>query len=200
MSTWMSRLFYCYSYLTRMKIAFVLYDGITMLDFIGIYDPLTRLRHFMDDLELSIHAMTPTIADSFGLQVGVDHVQTNLASYDVLVIPGGFGTRALIADKAFLEWIKTAKSVPLKTSICTGSLILGAAGFLEGRTATTHFEEYEALEAYCHAVSKERIVEDEDVITAGAVASSLDLGLYLCQKWVGEENTAWIRRRMDYHG
>lgn len=183
-----------------MKIAFILYDGITMLDFIGIYDPLTRLHKFIDDLELTTHAFSHTIQDSFGLKVQVDHEQADLSSYDVIVVPGGFGTRALMEHDAFIEWIKTANAVPMKTSICTGSLILGAAGMLEGRRATTHFEEYDALKDYCKEVRKDRIVEDRDVITAGAVASSLDLGLYLCEKWVGIEKTNWIRGRMDYHG
>jgi cyclohexyl-isocyanide hydratase len=75
---------------------------------------------------------------------------------------------------------------------------LGSAGFLKNKTATTNFNEYKTLENYCDDVVKYRIVDDGNVITAGAVASSLDLGLYLCEKLVGSEKTKEIRKSMDY--
>jgi cyclohexyl-isocyanide hydratase len=112
-------------------------------------------------------------------------IPTSLSGYDVLIVPGGVGTRTLINNQHFIEWIKTAQVAPLKVSICTGSLILGAAGFLKDKVATTHFSEYDALQPSCRQVSTARIVEDEDVITAGAVAASIDLGLYLCEKCAG---------------
>ena len=99
-----------------------------------------------------------------------------------------------------MSWIKTAEKVKYKISICTGSLILGAAGFLKEKKATTHFDEYETLKPYCKEVLKERIVDDGNVITAGAVSSSLDLGLYLCHKWAGEDAKQEVRKRMDYQG
>jgi transcriptional regulator GlxA family with amidase domain len=114
----------------------------------------------------------------------------------VIIIPGGFGTRQLQHDRNFIQWIKTAENVKYKISVCTGSLILGAAGFLKDRKATTNFLEYETLEPYCQEVVKDKIVEDNDVITAGAVAASIDLGLYLCRKWAGEEAENHIRIRM----
>jgi transcriptional regulator GlxA family with amidase domain len=79
-------------------------------------------------------------------------------------------------------------------------LILGAAGFLNGKKATTNYQEYETLKPYCKEVLKNRIVEDENIITAGAVSSSIDLGLYLCGKWAGENAKNEIRKRMDYKG
>ena len=119
--------------------------------------------------------------------------------YDAVIIPGGKGTRELMHDEAFLEWIKTAKNIPLKISVCTGSLIMGAAGFLQGKKATTHFDALELLAPYCKEVVDSRIVEDGDCITAGAVSSSIDLGLYLCRKWAGDEadiisDIRWIIR------
>ncbi|MBT8219920.1 MAG: DJ-1/PfpI family protein [Bacteroidia bacterium] len=183
-----------------MKIAFILFDGVTMLDFIGIYDPISRLHKFLPDLKISTCAYTEEIQDSFGLTMKVDVIQPDLSNFDVIIVPGGYGTRKLQKNNAFLTWIRTAEQVPLKVSICTGSLILGAAVFLVGKKATTHFDEYESLERYCEEVMRQRIVEDEGVITAGAVSSSLDLGLYLCEKWAGKEATKWIRKRMDYHG
>ncbi len=183
-----------------MKIAYVLFDGITLLDFIGVYDPICRLRSqgHIPDLSWDLCAFTPTVTDGFGLEMKVDKVQPNLGEYDLVIVPGGFGTRSLQNDALFVEWLRSAQPVPLKASVCTGALLLGAADMLKGRRATTHFNEYQALEAYCETVVRERIVDDGTVITAGAVASSLDLGLYLCEKLAGPEATAQIQKSMDY--
>jgi len=116
----------------------------------------------------------------------------------MIIIPGGYGTRKLQFDKEFIEWIKTAKNAEYKISICTGSLLLGAADFLRDRIATTHYNEYETLKKHCKTVSKNRIVDDCNTITAGAVASSVDLGLYICEKLIGQSNTEEIRKSMDY--
>jgi transcriptional regulator GlxA family with amidase domain len=185
-----------------MKIAFILFNGITLLDLIGIYDPITRLRsmQYMPDLAWDICSFTPTSQDSFGLEVKPTSVNESLAGYDAIVVPGGHGTRTLQNDEAFIHWIRTAANASYKLSICSGSLILGAAGFLENKKATTHFAEYDILQQYCGDVIRERIVEDGDVITAGAVSSSIDLGLYLCKKWAGAEAQEAIRKKMDYHG
>ena len=74
------------------------------------------------------------------------------------------------------------------------------SGFLKDKKATTNFLEYETLEPYCKEVLRDRIVDDNNVITAGAVTSSIDLGLYLCKKWAGQEAQEFIRKRLDYHG
>jgi cyclohexyl-isocyanide hydratase len=181
-----------------MKIAYVVFEGITWLDLIGIYDPISRLKsHFLPDLSWDICSLMSSVRDNHGLQMQATAVNTSLSGYDVLIVPGGVGTRKLIHDPLFIEWIRTAQTVSHKISICTGSLILGAAGFLKGKAATTHFSEYQTLQPYCREVLRERIVEDGEVITAGAVAASLDLGLYLCRKWVGQEAESDIRKRMN---
>jgi len=183
-----------------MKIAYITFNGITWLDFIGIYDPLSRLKsmNYLPALSWDICAFTNTVSDHFGLEIKPTGVQNNLSEYDVLVIPGGMGTRKLQFDEPFIQWIKTAETTKYKISVCTGSLILGAAGFLKDKKATTNFQEYEALRPYCKEVLTDRVVEDSGVITAGAVSSAIDLGLYLCEKWAGPEAKKEIARRMDY--
>jgi transcriptional regulator GlxA family with amidase domain len=183
-----------------MKIAYILFNDITLLDFIGLYDPISRLKnHFMPGLHWDTIAFTTEIKDNNGITLIPDKVGTSLAAYDMVFIPGGKGTRRLIQDIPFMKWIKSANDVPLKTSVCTGSLIWGAAGILQRRKATTHFAEYETLKNFGCDVLAQRIVDDGDTITAGAVASSLDLGLYLCNKWCGPEAEEIIRKKMDYH-
>lgn len=183
-----------------MKIAFVIFNGITWLDFIGIYDAVSRLRSmkFLPELLWDICSFTESVADNHGLQVVPQKVRPSLAEYDVIVVPGGHGTRTLIADNDFLEWIRGGKNASYKISICTGSLILGAAGFLATKKATTNFLEYENLRPYCSEVVREKIVDDGDVITAGAVTASIDLGLYLCEKWAGKHARDVIEERMGY--
>ncbi len=183
-----------------MKVAFVLFNGITMLDFVGFYDPVSRLKSqgYIPNLSWDFCSFTDTVQDSFGLSIGSTRVRQSLDAYDLIFVPGGFGTRALLNDRDFLNWLKTAQNVPHKISVCTGSLLLGAAGFLQDRMATTNFKEYERLKQYCPNVQKVRIVEDRNVITAGAVAASLDLGLYVCEKFAGVEAREAIRANMDY--
>lgn len=183
-----------------MEIAYILYDNLTLLDFVGFYDPVTRLRSmkFLPDLSWRLCATKDTVIDSFGLHIRVDQVTPDLSEFDAIFIPGGLGSRSLQYDEAFIGWLQTAEKVPWKISVCTGSLLLGAAGFLKGKKATTHFDEYDTLGPYCETVVKERIVADGQLITGGAVAASLDLGLYMCSRWAGPEAAGAIQTRMHY--
>jgi transcriptional regulator GlxA family with amidase domain len=185
-----------------MKLAYILFDGITWLDLVGLYDPISRLKsmNYRPDLSWDFCSISPSAKDNFGLEVQATQIKGSLAGYDALIVPGGHGTRRLKEDKVFMEWIKSAAPAKYKISVCTGSLILGAAGFLTHKTATTHFREYDTLKPYCRQVSTQRIVEDNDTITAAAVSASIDLGLYLCRKWAGRDAEGEIRLQMDYHG
>ena len=185
-----------------MKIAFIIFDGITWLDLVGIYDPITRLRSqgYLPGLHWEFCSLTSAATDNFGFSALPTLVNPSLETFDAIVVPGGSGTRALMHDQPFIDFLLTGGNAKYKISICTGSLLLGAAGWLKGKTATTHFSSYEILEPLCGAVSRERIVEDGNVITAGAVAASLDLGLFLCDKWSGPEARKSIARSMNYQG
>jgi len=185
-----------------MHIGYIIFEGITWLDFIGIYDPLSRLKsmNFIPGLHWEICAYSPTSRDHFGLEIKPTQIRESLHGFDAIIVPGGHGTRILLHDPDFIAWIKTSDEKATKISICTGSLILGAAGYLTGKKATTNYNEYETLKPYCKEVLKDRIVEDGNLITAGAVSASIDLGLYLCDKWSGPQAAAEIRKKMDYRG
>ena len=176
-----------------MKAAFVVFDRMTSLDFVGFYDPVSRLKsmRIMDDFGRQV-------VDDRGLRLEADAVGEPLGSYDMLFVPGGFGTRHLQHDAGFLDWLKTARAVPLKVSVCTGALLLGAAGFLQGRRATTHPSAYEELEPYCSEVVRERVVDEGDVITARGVSSAIDMGLHLVQRLAGAEARDRVAAQMDY--
>jgi cyclohexyl-isocyanide hydratase len=108
------------------------------------------------------------------------------------------GTRPQQQDRTFIDWLRTAAPVKLKVSVCTGSLLLGAAGFLKGRRATTHPSAYQELEPYCKTVVKERVVDEGDIITARGVSSSIDAGLHVVERLAGPEARERIAQQMDY--
>ena len=184
----------------KLRIAFIIYDGMTSLDFIGVYDPITRLKTmgFMPDLVWEICARSEEVYDSTGLRFIATKVGEPLHRYDMVVVPGGFGSRELLDDEKFIGWLRTAAPCRFKVSVCTGALLLGAAEFLKGKKATTHRGAFNELERFCDKVVDERVVDEGDVMTARGVTSSIDLGLYLCEKLGGAEAKERIRQQMDY--
>jgi len=138
------------------------------------------------------------VTDELGMRVSVNVVKPDLSVYDLVFIPGGAGTRKLKDDVEFINWIRTAESVEYKLSVCTGALIWGAAGFLKDKKATTNPNAYELLEPYCLELIKSRIVKDGKVITAGGVATSIDLGLYIIELFAGIEAVSVVKKQLDY--
>jgi transcriptional regulator GlxA family with amidase domain len=183
-----------------MKAALVVFDGMTMLDFIGFYDAVTRLPRmgFMSDFSWNVCAMSSPVRDERGLGLVADRVGATLEGYDLLYVPGGMGTRKLQHDSEFVAWLKTAERAQYKVSVCTGALLLGAAGFLRGLTATTHPSALEELEPYCDEVVRARIVDQGAIVTAGGVSASIDLGLHMVERLAGAEARARIAQQMDY--
>jgi len=183
-----------------MKAALVLFDRMTALDFFGFYDPVTRLKSMdiMPDFEWRLCATTRQVTDDRGACMLADAVSESLADYDLLFIPGGLGTRELRHDKTFIEWLSSAAPVKLKISVCTGALLLGAAGWLRDRRATTHPGAFGELAPYCAKVVDERVVDEGNVITARGVSASIDLGLHVVERLAGAEARARVARQMDY--
>lgn len=184
-----------------MKAAFVLFDRLTALDFVGVYDPVTRLRtmELMPDFAWRLCAWTDPVTDDRGLRMTPDLVREPLSDFDILIVPGGPGTRTLMHEPAFVDWLRTAAPVPLKASVCTGALLLGAAGFLCGKRATTHPSAVAELAPFCAEVANERIVDAGNIITAAGVTAAIDLGLYLVQCLAGADARARVARQIDYH-
>jgi len=183
-----------------MKIAFVIYDQMTTLDFIGVYDPIARLKTmgFIKDLSWEICAYSEKVHDGYGLEIIPTQVGQDLSVYDLVVVPGGVNTLDLLQDAPFLNWLATAKQCPLKASVCSGALLFGKLGFLKGKKATTHPSFLNELKPFCSQVLSDRILDAGNVITAGGVTSGIDLGLYLCEKFAGKEVRVKIAKQMDY--
>src|SRR5438105_15332707 len=118
-----------------MRVAFVMYDGMTTLDFIGVYDPMTRLKTmgFVDDFAWDVCARGPAVVDGTGLHLLPSRVGGSLGAYDMVIVPGGRASRQLVDDAEFVRWLRTAEPCRWKVSVCSGALLLGAAGFLAGK-------------------------------------------------------------------
>lgn len=183
------------------RIAFFVFPGLTLLDLVGGYDSLRRVALMGIDPEVT-HRFVGThseISDETGIKLSPDGVYDDLSAFDLLYIPGGLGTRRLMGDGWCMEYLKKWGSERPVASVCTGSLLLGKAGYLRDKRATTHHNAYELLAPYCgEVVRNQRIVDEGNVITAGGVSSALDLGLYLVERFWGANARARISQQMEY--
>jgi cyclohexyl-isocyanide hydratase len=184
-----------------LRVAYIIFNDMTSLDLAGVFDTINRLRKtgFMPNLTWETCSYTKSVRDQFGLGYIPSRVRPDLSKYDLMVVVGGIGTRKLMKDDKFVKWLRTGAKCDLKTSVCTGALLLGAAGFLKGKRATTHHDAFHLLKPYCSRVVKNaRIVDEGDVVTAGGVTSSIDLGLFICDKLAGKQARNTIQRQIEY--
>jgi transcriptional regulator GlxA family with amidase domain len=166
----------------RLSIAIPLFPQFTALDAIGPYEVLQRIPTF--DITFVGHTKGEVRADNGMLGVAIDGTFEDLPDPNVIVFPGGVGTRPLQSDTRVLDWVRAAHATStFTTSVCTGALVLGAAGLLDGLTATTHWGGYEQLAAWGATPTAERVVEhlDHRIITAAGVSAGIDMALRLTE-------------------
>ncbi len=166
----------------RLQVVIPLFPRFTALDAIGPYEVLQRIPQI--DVTFIGHHRGEVRSENGMLGVTVDATFDECPNPDVLVFPGGVGTRPLETDEQVLAWVRQAHlSTLFTTSVCTGSLVLGAAGLLRGLTATTHWSCYPELEAHGAEATARRVVEhlDHRIITAAGVSSGIDMALRLVE-------------------
>ncbi len=181
-----------------MQIAIGLYPGLTVLDSIGPYQVLSLVPD-VDVVLCAEHA--GRITDDNGLlHFDVEHTFAEVPRPDVLLVGGGFGTRALATpDSAIVEWIRAAHDTTTwTTSVCTGSLLLGAAGLLDGLRATTHWNYYDLLAEFGAEPVEDRVVIGDRIITAAGVSSGIDMALVLVDRLWGPEMAQAIQLGIEY--
>jgi transcriptional regulator GlxA family with amidase domain len=165
-----------------MQIAIPLFPKFTALDGIGPYEVLQRIPQF--DITFIGHQRGEVRSENGMLGITVDATFEEMPHPDIVVFPGGVGTRLLERDERVLDWVRTAHATTTyTTSVCTGSLVLGAAGLLTGLTATTHWSCYTELAATGALPVADRVVEhlDQRIITAAGVSSGIDMALRLVE-------------------
>ena len=166
-----------------MRIAIPLFDKMTALDAIGPYEVLQRLPGATVTF-VGERAGTTVRTDNGFLGLVVDAAYDDLTDPDVVVVPGGVGTRAMLTDHPILPWVRKAhETTRFTTSVCTGSLVLAAAGLLDGLAATTHWGAMEALGRLGAVPTGQRVVEhvDRRIVTAAGVSSGIDMALRLSE-------------------
>ena len=165
-----------------MQIAIPLFPRFTALDGIGPYEVLQRIPGY--DITFVGHERGEVRSENGFLGITVDAVFEDVPHPDIVVFPGGVGTRPLMHDERVLEWVRTAHATStFTTSVCTGSLVLGAAGLLQGLTATTYWSAMDVLAKLGAQPTGQRVVEhlEQRIITAAGVSSGIDMALRLVE-------------------
>jgi putative intracellular protease/amidase len=167
-----------------MRIVIPIFDGITALDAVGPYEVLRMLP----GAEVVFAAESTGLrSDDGALSLLATAAFADVESADVLLVPGGRGTRREVENRDLVEWIRRVhETTRWTTSVCTGSLLLGAAGLLDGREATTHWSAVRELESYGATYTARRVVEQPGgIITAAGVSSGIDMALRLAESIAG---------------
>jgi putative intracellular protease/amidase len=179
------------------EVAILLFDNLTALDAVGPYEVLRSLP----DSTLRFVAAEPGLkrTDHGALAIAAEHSIDDAPHPDIVVIPGGRGELAVRDDARVLEWIRTAhETSQWTTSVCTGSLILGAAGLLEGLRATSHWTGLDVLRDYGAEPTLERVVVQGKIVTAAGVSSGIDMALWLAAQVAGEAIAHAIQLAIEY--
>ncbi|MGX1970820.1 DJ-1/PfpI family protein [Streptomyces kronopolitis] len=180
-----------------MQLAILLFDRFTALDAVGPYDTLSRLPA-AEAVFVGEHT-GPYRNDTGSLGLVADATLDEVTAPDILLVPGGPGQTAQMADGPLHEWIRAVDATTTwTTSVCTGSLILGAAGLLRGRRATSHWLALEQLPALGAEPTGERVVFDGKYVTAAGVSSGIDMGLALAGRIAGDAAAQMIQLGIEY--
>src|SRR5918996_4667162 len=190
----------------RLSIGIALFEGAEELDWAGPWEVLSywSKQHPEDRVEVFTVARDNSrpIECAKGLKVLADHSWDSAPQIDVLVYPGGRGTRAQLGDEEVRAWVRSVhERTRLTTSVCTGAFVLADAGLLKGRPATTHWDDFDELleiDGSIEARREDRFVDDGDIITAAGISAGIDMALHLIVRLHSEERAREIKRRIQY--
>ena len=196
--------------MNRRRVGILVFPEVEVLDFCGPFEvfSVTRLdeeRRRIDPSPyevLIIAEHLSVIVATGGLKVVRDHTLEDCPPLDVLVVPGGWGTRSEMLNDRLIDWLaRRARQVTTLTSVCTGSLLLGKAGLLDGKRATTHWrvlEDMRNLFPAVHIVDDQHVVEDGDVITSAGISAGIDMALRVVVRHHGDAVARATARYMEY--
>lgn len=180
----------------KIRIGMVLFPDLTQLDLTGPYAVFANIPNV--EIDLLWHSLTP-VKDATGFTFTPTCTFDDCDTLDILFVPGGPGQPEAMDDLALIDFIQgTAKSARYITSVCTGSFVLGAAGLLKGKRATSHWMVVDHLIHLGATPVHERVVEDGNIITGAGVTSGIDFGLILASKLFGEEMAKCLQLGMEY--
>lgn len=180
-----------------MRTAILIFEGLTALDAIGPYEVLRSVPGW--EVRFVAPSKGEVRTDSGALGLSADFSIDEVTEADVVLVPGGEGNRLLLEDEAVLSWLRAVdERTKWTTSVCTGSLVLGAAGLLEGRRATSHWLFLERLREFGADPVGGRFVEDGKIITAAGVSAGIDMALHLVGREAGPEIAQAVQLGIEY--
>ena len=185
-------------------IGILLFDDAEELDAVGPWEGLSSWTRYFPDDGFAVSCISQAggrVRCAKGLVLQAHHSYADAPPLEVLVYPGGQGTRPQLRDEAQLDWVRRQRQdVPLMTSVCTGSLVYAAAGLLANRPATTHWgslEHLAELDPTIDVRGEERFVDDGDVVTSAGVSAGIDMALHLVMRLAGVERARQVRRAIQ---
>jgi transcriptional regulator GlxA family with amidase domain len=179
------------------QIAILLFDDVTALDAVGPYEVLSRIP----EATVTWVASTPGLKKAKGgLSLMADHHLDDVARPQIILVPGGSGVDKVMKDPSVIQWIRTAHETSLyTTAVCTGTLVLGAAGLLKGLKATTHWNYRERLAEFGAEAINKRVVREGRIVTAAGVSAGIDMALGLVQWIAGDRTAQAIQLGIEYN-
>ena len=186
-------------------IGILLFDGLEELDAVGPWEVLAAWTRQWPDDGWSVTTVAQDgglVRCAKGLVLQAEHSWADAPPLDVLIQPGGMGTRPQLVDETYLAWVRARRAdTPLLASVCTGSLVYAAAGLLKGRPATTHWASLDRLRELDPSIEvrpDDRYVDDGDMVTAAGVSAGIDMALHLVDRLAGTDRAREVRRYIQY--
>lgn len=172
------------------------FPGVQQLDLTGPYEVFASARNTKVDL---VWKTTEPVRASTGLWLTPNATYKDAPEYDLICVPGGGGVNPLLTDEETLDFVRAqAKTARFVTSVCTGSLVLGQAGLLNGKRAATHWNAMDLLQRFGAIAVEDRVVRDGNLITAGGVTSGIDFGLSVVAELMGRDEAEIIQLSLEY--
>ena len=197
----------------KINVGIFIFDEVEVLDFAGPFEVFSRTR-LLKGAEsrrsndsapfnpFTVSIDTKPLTATGGLKIIADYTFNNFPKIDILIVPGGYGTRTLLNNEILLKWIKAVSDkANITASVCTGSLLLAKAGLLEGKRATTHWGAIEALKSISkdiQVITERRVVNDE-IITSSGVSSGIDMAFMIVENLYGEQVASDTAKYIEFH-
>ena len=187
-----------------LNVAILIFDDVEVLDFCGPFEVFSVVNRDEEPAAFNVYtvAQTENIVARGGLKVSRHYSLAECPTPDVLVVPGGVGVRKLLNDDVILEWItEQAATSQLTTSVCTGALLLGRCGLLNGVKATTHhrcIDELRVIAPEAQVQTDQRFVDTGSVITSAGISAGIDMSFHVVSRLVGQQHANDVASRMEY--
>lgn len=187
------------------NVAILIFDRIEVLDFAGPFEVFSVAADMIAPSPFNVYTVSWSAGPIYTrgrLSVNPDHIVADMPQPDILLIPGGSGTRAFLDNQPFLDWLAGQRDKAERIlSVCTGARLLAQSGLLDGLDATTHhtaFDHVRQLAPHANVIEGQRFIDAGQIVTSAGVSAGIDMSLYIVGQLVGEEGEMIVREEMEY--